>query len=90
MVISSSLNASHEDNLLRILRKCKQAIEWKISNLKGIRPLVCTNHIYMEEEAKLVQQPQIRLNPYMQEVLCTEVLKLLQPALSTPLQTVLG
>ena len=48
VVISSSLNASQEDNLLGILRKCKQAIGWKISDLKGISPLVCTHHIYME------------------------------------------
>ena len=58
VVISSSLNASQEDNLLGILRKCKQAIGWKISDLKGISPLVCTHHIYTEEEAKPVQQPQ--------------------------------
>ena len=32
----------------------------------------------MEEEAKLVRQPQRRFNPHMQEVVCTEVLKLLQ------------
>ena len=49
VVISSSLNASQEDSLLGILRKCKQAIGWKILDLKGISPLVCTHHIYMEE-----------------------------------------
>ena len=77
MVISSSLNASHEDNLLGILRKCKQAIGWKISDLKGISPLVCTHQIYMEKEAKPVQQPHRKLNPHMQEVVHAEVLKLL-------------
>ena len=55
--ISSSLNTSQEDSLLRTLRKCKQAIGWKISNLKGISPLVCTHHIYMEDKAKPVRQP---------------------------------
>ena len=54
VVISSSLNVSQEDNLLGILRKCKQAIGWKILDLKGISPLVCTHHIYMKEEAKPV------------------------------------
>ena len=54
MVISSSLNASQEDNLVGILRKYKQAIGWQISDLKGISPLVCTHHVYMEEEAKPV------------------------------------
>ena len=77
VVISLSLNDSEEDNLLGIPKKCKQAIGWKISDLKGISTLVCTHHIYMEDEAKLVRQPQRRLNPHMQEVVCAEVLKLL-------------
>ncbi|RVW91119.1 Retrovirus-related Pol polyprotein from transposon 17.6 [Vitis vinifera] len=38
------------------------------STLIRISPWVCTHHIYMEEDAKLVRQPQKRLNPHMQEV----------------------
>ncbi|RVW86229.1 Retrovirus-related Pol polyprotein from transposon 17.6 [Vitis vinifera] len=34
-----------EDSLLGVLRKCKKAIGWQISDLKGISPLVCTHHI---------------------------------------------
>ena len=68
VVISSSLTVSQEDNLLRILRKHKKAIGWQISDLKGISPLICTHHIYMEEGAKPTRQPQRRLNPHMQEV----------------------
>ncbi|RVW77412.1 Retrovirus-related Pol polyprotein from transposon 297 [Vitis vinifera] len=67
VVISSSLTVSQEDNLLRILRKHKKAIGWQISDLKGISPLICTHHIYMEEGAKPTRQPQRRLNPHMQE-----------------------
>ena len=85
MVISSSLNASQEGKLLGILRKCKQDIGWKFSYLKGISPLVCTHPIYMEEEAKPVRQPQRRLNPPMQEVVCAEVLKLLQAGIIYPI-----
>ncbi|RVW36255.1 hypothetical protein CK203_107276 [Vitis vinifera] len=68
----------------KLILRCKKAIGWKISDLKGINPLVCTHHIYMEEEAKPVRQPQKRLNPHMQEVVRAEVLKLLQAVLSTP------
>ena len=57
IVISSSLTTTQEDCLLEILKRCKKMIGWKISNLKGISPLVCTHHIYMEEEVKLVRQP---------------------------------
>ncbi|RVW13542.1 Retrovirus-related Pol polyprotein from transposon 297 [Vitis vinifera] len=52
VVVSSTLTSDQEDTLLGVLRKCKKAIGWKISDLKGISPLVCTHHIYMEEDAK--------------------------------------
>ena len=71
VVISSLLSASQENSLLDILRENKQAIGWKITDLKGISPAVCTHHIYLKEEAKSVRQPQRRLNPHMQEVVRT-------------------
>ena len=52
-MVISSLNS-----LLDILRENKQAIGWKITDLKGISPTVCTHHIYLEEEEKSVRQPQ--------------------------------
>ncbi|KAL6326200.1 hypothetical protein AAG906_001595 [Vitis piasezkii] len=58
--------------LLEVLKRCKKAIGWQISDLKGISPLVCTHHIYMEEEAKPIRQPQRRLNPHLQEVVRAE------------------
>ena len=84
-VISSLLNASQESSLLHILRENKQAIGWKSSDLKGIDLLVCTHHIYLEEEARPVRQPQRRLNPHMQEVVRAEVLKLLQDGIIYPI-----
>ncbi|RVW26683.1 Retrovirus-related Pol polyprotein from transposon 17.6 [Vitis vinifera] len=78
VVISSSLTSHQENCLIEVLKRCKKAIGWQISDLKGISPLVCTHHIYMEEEAKLIRQLQRRLNPHLQEVVRAEVLKLLQ------------
>ncbi|KAJ9691430.1 hypothetical protein PVL29_013569 [Vitis rotundifolia] len=57
VVISSSLTTNQKEFLLEVLRKCKKTIGWQITDLKGIDPLVCTHHIYMEEEAKPVRQP---------------------------------
>ncbi|RVW73580.1 Transposon Ty3-I Gag-Pol polyprotein [Vitis vinifera] len=85
VVVSSTLTSDQEDNLLGVLRKCKKAIGWQISDLKGISPLVCTHHIYMEDDAKPVRQPQRRLNPHMQEVVRGEVLKLLQAGIIYPI-----
>ena len=85
VVISSLLSTLQESSLLHILRENKQALGWKITDLKGISPVVCTHHIYLEEEAKSVRQPQRRLNPYMKEVVRAEVPKLLQAGIIYPI-----
>ena len=86
VVIFSSFTTSQEHCLLEVVRRCKKTIGWQISDLKGIGPLVYTHHIYMEEEAKPVHQPQRRLNPHMQEmVVRAEVLKLLQAGIIYPI-----
>ncbi|RVW57979.1 Retrovirus-related Pol polyprotein from transposon 17.6 [Vitis vinifera] len=61
-----------------------------LATLQGISPLVCTHHIYMEEEAKPIRQPQRRLNPHLQEVVRAEVLKLLQAGIIYPISDTLG
>ena len=85
MVISSLLTTEQERNLLDLLKQKKQALGWKISDLKGISPSICTHHIYLEEESKAVRQPQRRLNPHLQEVVRVEVLKLLQAGIIYPI-----
>ena len=85
VVISSLLRNPQKVSLLQILHRNKKAIGWKISDLKGISPIACTHHIYLEEESKEVQQQQRRLNPHMQEVVRVEVLKLLQVSIIYPI-----
>ena len=85
VVISSLLTTAQEHDLLKLLKKNKQALGWKISDLKGINPSICTHHIYLEEESKTVRQPQRRLNPHLQEVVRVEVLKLLQAGIIDPI-----
>ena len=85
VVIASLFSTSQENNLLDILKENKQAIGWKITDLKGISPTVCTHHIYLEKEEKSARQPQRRLNPHMQEVVRAEVLKLLQDGIIYPI-----
>ena len=46
VVISSLLTTSQEHNLLHLLKMNKQALGWKISNLKGINPTICIHHIF--------------------------------------------
>ena len=52
VVISSKLDSLQESKLLNVLRNHKGAIEWNITDIKGIIPLVCTHRIYLEDNAK--------------------------------------
>ena len=85
VVISALLNTASENSLLQVLKQNKKALGWRIPDLKGISPAVCTHHIYLEEEAKSVRQSKRRLNPHMQEVVRAEVLKLLQGGIIYPI-----
>ena len=85
VVISSLLTTPEEENMLHLLKRNKQTLGWKIYDLKGINPTICTHHIYLEEESKAVKHPHRRLNPHMQEVVRIEVLKLLQVGIIYPI-----
>ena len=85
VVISSLLSTSQEGSLLHILKENKQALRWKITDLKGISSEVCTHHIFLKEEAKSVRKPQRRLNPHIQEAVRVDVLKMLQAGIIYPI-----
>ncbi|KAL6348489.1 hypothetical protein AAG906_008943 [Vitis piasezkii] len=59
VVISSSLTTPQEISLLEVLKRCKKIIGWQMFDLKDISPLVCTHHIYMEEEAKPIRGAEV-------------------------------
>ena len=75
VIISVALNKNEEQQLLRILRKYKEAIAWSIEHLKGISPSICMHKILLNYDAKTSVQHQRRLNPVMKHVGRKEVLK---------------
>ncbi|KAK1411651.1 hypothetical protein QVD17_38208 [Tagetes erecta] len=85
VIIASALTEEEKNKLLEVLRAHKQAIAWKILDIKGINPSFCTHRILMKDEFKPVVQPQRRLNPNMQEVVGKEVIKLLDVGLIYPI-----
>ena len=52
IIISAALNKNEEQQLLRILRKYKEAIAWSIEDLKGINPSICLYKILLNDDAK--------------------------------------
>eukprot|EP00253_Pinus_taeda_P029953 PITA_29953 len=75
--INANLTPEQETKLIHILRKHKNAFAWDYPDIKGIDPQLCTHHIYIENDAKPVRQPQRRLNPHLKEVVKDELQKLL-------------
>ena len=66
-----------EKDLLAVLRKNRETVGWTMADIKGISPSVVQYKIHLIEEAKPKRNPQRRMNPIMQEVIRTEILKLL-------------
>jgi hypothetical protein len=68
-----------------VLREHKEAIGWSIGDIKGISPAVVMHKIHLEENAKTSREPQICLNPTMQEVVRAEVIKFLDTGIIYPI-----
>ena len=72
VIILAALNKNEEQQLLRILKKYKEAIVWSIEDLKGIRPFICMHKILLNDDAKTSIEHQRRLNPVMKDVVRKE------------------
>ncbi|GJV99230.1 reverse transcriptase domain-containing protein [Tanacetum coccineum] len=85
IIISSKLSKKEKKLLLQILEKHRGAFAWKMSDINGISPSFCTHKILMEDDFKLVIQPQRRLNPKVQDVVKNEIVKLFDSGLIYPI-----
>jgi len=75
--INANLTPQQEMNLIHLLRKYKEEFAWDYPDMKGIDPQLCTHHIYIEKDARLVRQPQRRLNPHLKDAVKAKLQKLL-------------
>ncbi|KAK7401104.1 hypothetical protein VNO78_12418 [Psophocarpus tetragonolobus] len=85
VIISSSLTEKEEQKFIEVLKSNSGATGWTLCDLKGINPSYCMHKILMEQDYKLVAQPQRRLNPTMKEVVRKEVIKLLEAGMIYPI-----
>nr|GEV75297.1 reverse transcriptase domain-containing protein [Tanacetum cinerariifolium] len=63
VIIAKDLSVKEKTSLITVLKSHKQAIAWKLSDIKGIDPEFCTHKILMEENFELAVQHQRRVNP---------------------------
>ncbi|GJR57929.1 reverse transcriptase domain-containing protein [Tanacetum coccineum] len=81
VIISKGLKDEEKAVILKVLKSHKQAIAWKISDIKGIDPSFCTHKILMEDDFKPAVQHQRRVNSKIHEVIKKEVIKLIDARL---------
>jgi len=85
VIIASHLKEQQEEDLLAVLRKNREAIDWTMADIKGISPSIVQYRIHLKEKAKPKRDPHRRLNPIMQEVVRTEIVKLLDNGIIYPI-----
>nr|GEY91180.1 DNA-directed DNA polymerase [Tanacetum cinerariifolium] len=85
VIIAKDLSMEENTTLIMVLKLHKQAIAWKLFDIKGIDLEFCTHIILMKEDFEPTVQHQIRVNPRMHDVIKLEVLKLLDAGLIYPI-----
>ncbi|XP_070004116.1 uncharacterized protein [Nicotiana sylvestris] len=73
------------NSTLTVLKECKTAIGWTMTDIKGIIPAYCMHKILLEEGHKPSIEHQRRLNPNMKEVVKKEVIKWLDAGIIFPI-----
>ncbi|GJZ21249.1 reverse transcriptase domain-containing protein [Tanacetum coccineum] len=81
VIIAKNLSDDEKTALIKVLKSRKQAIAWKLSNIKGINPEFCSHKILMEDDYEPTVQHQRRVNPKIHDVIKKEVEKLLDAGL---------
>nr|GEU60921.1 reverse transcriptase domain-containing protein [Tanacetum cinerariifolium] len=81
VIIAKDLSVEEKTALITVLKSHKQAIAWKISDIKGIDPKFYTHKILMEEDFEPAVQHQRRVNPKIHDVIKQEVIKLFEAGL---------
>nr|GEZ37162.1 reverse transcriptase domain-containing protein [Tanacetum cinerariifolium] len=85
VIIAKDLKDKEKTALIKVLKSHKQALAWKLSDIKGINLEFYTHRILMEDDFKPAVQHQRRVNPKIHEVIKKEVLKLLDSGLIYPI-----
>ncbi|GKB57752.1 reverse transcriptase domain-containing protein [Tanacetum coccineum] len=85
VIISKDLSQDEKTSLINILKNRKQAIAWKLSDIRGIDPEFCSHKILLEDDYEPSVQHQRRVNPKIHDVIKKEVEKLLDAGLIYPI-----
>nr|GEX97197.1 reverse transcriptase domain-containing protein [Tanacetum cinerariifolium] len=66
VIISKDLSVDEKTALIKVLKSQKQAIAWKLTDIKGIDPEFCSYKILLEED----YEPKVQNSPWVSPVHC--------------------
>ncbi|GKD53413.1 reverse transcriptase domain-containing protein, partial [Tanacetum coccineum] len=69
VIISKDLSQDEKTSLINVLKNRKQAIAWKLSDIRGIDPEFCSHKILLEDDYEPSVQHQRRVNPKIHDKL---------------------
>nr|GEY47221.1 reverse transcriptase domain-containing protein [Tanacetum cinerariifolium] len=73
IIIAKDLKDKEKTTLIKVLKSHKQALAWKLSDIKGINSEFCTHEILMKDDFKPAVQHQRRVNPMRKQVNSTRL-----------------
>ncbi|GJW18488.1 reverse transcriptase domain-containing protein [Tanacetum coccineum] len=85
VIIAKDMSVDEKTALIKVLKSRKQAIAWKLSDIKGINPEFYSHKILMDEDYEPAVQHQRRVNPKIHDVIKKDVEKLLDAGLIYPI-----
>nr|GEX84085.1 reverse transcriptase domain-containing protein [Tanacetum cinerariifolium] len=85
VIISKDFSIDEKLALIKVLKSQKQAIAWKLTDIKVIDPGFYSHKILLEEDYEPKVQSQRRVNPKIHDVIKKEVEKLLYAGLIYPI-----
>nr|GEW88133.1 hypothetical protein [Tanacetum cinerariifolium] len=85
VIVAKDLSVHEKTALIKVLKSRKQAIAWKLTDIKGIDPEFCSHKILLEEDYAPKVQSHRRVNPKIHDVIKKEVEKLLDAGLIYPI-----
>nr|GFD06779.1 reverse transcriptase domain-containing protein [Tanacetum cinerariifolium] len=69
VIIAKDLSFNEKTALINVLKTEKNAIAWKLTDIKGIDPKFCSHKILLEEDYSPKVQSQRRVNPKIYNVI---------------------
>nr|GEX30369.1 reverse transcriptase domain-containing protein [Tanacetum cinerariifolium] len=69
VIIAKDLSDEEKTILIKVLKSHKRAIAWKLFDIKGINPELCTHKIPMEDDFEPAIQHQRKINPKIHDVI---------------------